>query len=149
MEEIMTSTIRGSERASHGGLVVGVLAFGGIAVSIMQTLVVPLIPKLPTLLHTSASNAFWAITATLLAAAAAVPMLGRLGDMYGKRRMLLVSLGVLVVGSVISGLSSSLIPMVIGRALQGCSMAVIPLGISIMSDELPREKVGSSIALMS
>ena len=146
----MTSTIRGSEgRASHGGLVVGVLAFGGIAVSIMQTLVVPLIPKLPTLLHTSASNAFWAITATLLAAAAAVPMLGRLGDMYGKRRMLLVSLGLLVVGSVISGLSSSLIPMVIGRALQGCSMAVIPLGISIMSDELPREKVGSSIALMS
>src|SRR5437870_2937757 len=73
-------------------VVVVVLAFAGIVVALMQTLVIPLIPKLPGLLHASASDATWAITATLLAGAVATPVMGRLGDMYGKRRMLLVSL---------------------------------------------------------
>jgi MFS family permease len=116
---------------------------------VMKSLVVPLIPKLPGLLHTSASDASWVITATLLAGAVATPVLGRLGDMFGKRRMLLVSLTVLVTGSVICGLSSSLAPTIVGRALQGLSVGVIPLGISIMRDELPPERLGSAMALMS
>ncbi|GLW73331.1 MFS transporter [Kitasatospora phosalacinea] len=131
------------------GPVVGVLAGAGIVVSLMQTLVVPLIPDLPNLLHTSAANASWAITATLLAGAVATPVLGRLGDMYGKRRILLASLTMLVIGSLICGFSSSLAPLVVGRALQGVSAGVIPLGISIMRDELPPQKLGSSMALMS
>ncbi len=131
------------------GPVVGVLAGAGIVVSLMQTLVVPLIPQLPDLLHTSAANASWAITATLLAGAVATPVLGRLGDMYGKRKVLLISLALLVIGSLICGFSSSLAPMVVGRALQGVGAGVIPLGISIMRDELPPQKLGSSMALMS
>ncbi|GAA1257906.1 MFS transporter [Kitasatospora nipponensis] len=128
---------------------VPVLAAAGIVVALMQTLVVPVIPQLPALLHTSASNASWTITATLLAGAVATPVLGRLGDMYGKRRMLLVSLAVLVAGSVVCALADSLAPMVVGRALQGCAMGVIPLGISIMRDELAPERLGSAMALMS
>ncbi len=136
-------------RTPRSGAVIGVLAFAGIVVSVMQSLVVPLIPALPGLLHTSASDASWVITATLLAGAVATPVLGRLGDMFGKRRLLLVSLSVLAVGSVICGLSDSLAPMIVGRALQGLSVGVIPLGISIMRDELPAEKLGSAMALMS
>ncbi|MES4908761.1 MULTISPECIES: MFS transporter [unclassified Streptomyces] len=135
--------------APRTGPVVAVLAFGGIVVALMQTLVVPLVPDLPGLLHTSASDASWAITATLLAGAVATPVLGRLGDMYGKRRMLLISLGLLVAGSVVCALSDSLAPMVVGRTLQGFSSGVIPLGISIMRDELPAERLGSAMALMS
>jgi MFS family permease len=126
-----------------------VRASAGIVVSVMQTLVIPLIPRLPELLGTSAANAAWAITATLLAAAVATPVAGRLGDMYGKRRMLLVSLAMLVCGSAVAGLSDSLGPMVVGRALQGMASGVIPLGISIMRDELPAERLGSATALMS
>ncbi|MFI5707460.1 MFS transporter [Kribbella sp. NPDC051620] len=129
--------------------VVAVLAFGGIVVSLMQTLVIPLIPELPKLLHAKASGTAWVITATLLAAAVAVPVVGRLGDMYGKRRMLLVSLGLLITGSVIAALSDSLTPMLIGRILQGMASAVIPLGISIMRDELPADRLGSATAQMS
>ena len=129
--------------------VVAVLALAGIVVSLMQTLVIPLIPQLPTLLHTSSSNATWAITATLLAGAIATPVVGRLGDMYGKRRMLLVSLALLVAGSVVGGLSDTLTPMVVARTLQGLAAGVIPLGISIMRDELPVERLGSATALMS
>jgi MFS family permease len=128
---------------------VAVLALAGIVVALMQTLVIPLIPELPKLLHASASDATWAITATLLAGAVATPVVGRLGDMYGKRRMLLISLGLLVIGSTVAALSDSLTPMVVGRALQGLAAGVIPLGISIMRDELPGEKLGSAVALMS
>ncbi|WP_318306988.1 MFS transporter [Amycolatopsis solani] len=138
-----------AEAPSRANLVVGVLAFAGIVVSLMQTLVIPLIPALPGLLHASAADATWAITATLLAGAVATPTVGRLGDMYGKRRMLLFSLGALVAGSTIGALSDSLAPMVAGRALQGLAAGVIPLGISIMRDELPAERLGSATALMS
>ncbi|WP_284740622.1 MFS transporter [Amycolatopsis sp. RTGN1] len=137
------------ETSPRANVVVAVLALAGITVSLMQTLVIPLIPALPGLLHASAADATWAITATLLAGAVATPTMGRLGDMYGKRRMLLVSLGALVVGSAIGGLSDTLVPMVAGRTLQGLAAGVIPLGISIMRDELPAERLGSATALMS
>jgi len=129
--------------------VVAVLAFTGIVVSLMQTLIIPLVPELPTLLGASSADTAWAITATLLAAAVATPTVGRLGDMYGKRRMLLVSVILLIAGSVTCGLSGSLVPMIVGRALQGLSSGVIPLGISIMRDELPAEKLGAATAMMS
>lgn len=129
--------------------VVAVLAFGGIVVALMQTLVIPLVPQLPALLSASAADTSWVLTATLLAAAIATPVVGRLGDMYGKRRMLLVSLALLVAGSVVGALSDTLAPMIVGRALQGLAAGVIPLGISIMRDELPAERLGSATALMS
>jgi len=131
------------------GPVVAVLAFGGIVVSLMQTLVIPLVPELPNLLNASPSDATWAITATLLAAAVATPVVGRLGDMYGKRRMLLTSLVLLVVGSTLCALSDSLTPMIVGRVFQGLASGVIPLGISIMRDELPAERLAAATALMS
>ncbi|MFF1637063.1 MFS transporter [Streptomyces sp. NPDC058246] len=131
------------------GRVVGILAFAGIVAAITQTLVVPLIGELPALLDTSASNASWVITATLLAAAVMTPVAGRLGDMYGKKRVLLASLVPLVLGSVVCALSSSVIPMIAGRGLQGMGMGVVPLGISLLRDVVPAEKLGASIALMS
>ncbi|MFE1835656.1 MFS transporter [Streptomyces sviceus] len=129
--------------------VVAVLALAGIVVSLMQTLVIPIVPELPTLLHASASNTAWAVTATLLAAAVATPVVGRLGDMIGKRSMLLVSIVLLVSGSVVCALADSLIPMIIGRTLQGLAAAVVPLGISIMRDALPADRLAGSTALMS
>ncbi|MCP2324692.1 MFS family permease [Hamadaea flava] len=134
---------------SRSGPVVAVLAAAGIVAALMQTLVVPLIGELPTLLHTSSSNASWVITATLLSAAVATPVAGKLGDMYGKRRMLLISVLPLVLGSVIAALSSSVVPMIVGRGLQGLGMGIVPLGISLLRDVVAPEKLGGSIALMS
>lgn len=140
-----------SRRPSARGAkpLVAVLALSSIVVSLMQTLVVPLIPELPRLLDTEPANASWAVTATLLAAAVVTPISGRLGDMYGKRRALIASLVSLVLGAVLCAMTSSLAPMVIGRVLQGGAAGVIPLGISIMRDQLPAERVGSAIALLS
>ncbi|MEU6459884.1 MFS transporter [Streptomyces sp. NPDC047065] len=138
-----------SPAAPRPNAVVAVLALAGIVVSLMQTLVIPIVPELPKLLDAPASDAAWAVTATLLAAAVATPVVGRLGDMAGKRRMLLLSLALLIAGSAVCGLSDTLVPMVVGRAMQGLSAAVIPLGISIMRDELPAERLAGATALMS
>lgn len=129
--------------------VVPVLAFSGIVVAVMQTLLVPVIKDLPELLSTSPSNATWVMTSTLLAGAVSTPIMGRLGDLYGKRKMLLSSLAVMVVGSLVCGFTDDLVVMIVGRALQGFAMGAIPLGIGLMRDELPREKLGSAMALMS
>ncbi|MYZ34873.1 MULTISPECIES: MFS transporter [unclassified Streptomyces] len=126
-----------------------VLASAGIVAALMQTLVVPLIGELPGILHTSPSNASWSVIATLLAGAICTPVVGRLGDMFGKRRMLLICVLPLVAGSVACALADSLVPMVIGRALQGMGMGIVPLGISAVRDIVPTERVGSSIALIS
>jgi MFS family permease len=145
----MTAAAPPATRDRSPGLIVAVLAFCGIVVSLMQTLVVPLLTDLPNLLHTSASNAGWVITATLLSGAVFTPVMGRLGDMYGKRRILALCLALLTLGSAICGLSDSLFPMVIGRILQGGSFGVIALGMSLMRDELPPARLGPSVALMS
>jgi len=128
---------------------VAVLSLAGITVSLMQTMVIPLVPALPTLLGASPSETAWTVTATLLAAAVATPTVGRLGDMYGKRRMLVTSLALMVAGSVVCGLAHGVTTMVIGRALQGLAAGVIPLGISIMRDQLPAARLGSATATMS
>ncbi|XKK60654.1 MFS transporter [Streptomyces sp. ARC32] len=131
------------------GAVTTVITLSCVVISLMQTFIVPIIPMLPELLHTGPSNASWAITATLLAAAVVTPIAGRLGDMYGKRRIIIASLVLVVVGSVLCAVSDSLVPVITGRALQGLATGVIPVGISFLRDVLPAERVGSAIALVS
>ncbi|MFI7114669.1 MFS transporter [Nonomuraea sp. NPDC050227] len=132
-----------------GGGIVSVLAVAGIVGSLMQTLVVPLIGRLPRLLHASAADTSWVITVTLLVGAVATPVIGKLGDLYGKRTMMLVCSVPLVAGSVVCALSGSLIPMIAGRGLQGLGVGMIPLGVSALRDLLPPQRVGPAIALMS
>src|SRR3954451_13904571 len=115
----------------------------------MQTLVVPLLPRFPQLLGASASTVTWLVTATLVAGAVCAPMLGRLGDMYGKRRMLVVALALVAAGSALGAVAPDVGTLIVARALQGASLGVIPLGISIMRGILPEGRVGSGVALMS
>lgn len=130
-------------------LVIGVLASCGLAVSLMQTLVVPLLPQFPRLLSASPGTVAWLVTATLVAGAVCAPVLGRLGDMYGKRRMLLVALVMVTTGSALGAVAPDVGFLIVARVLQGASLGVIALGISIMRDLLPPDRVGSGIALMS
>jgi MFS family permease len=134
---------------TSAALVIGVLASCGLSVSLMQTLVVPLLPQFPRLLGASTSTVTWLVTATLVAGAVCAPVLGRLGDMYGKRRMLVVALGLVTVGSALGAAAPGVEVLIVARMLQGASLGVVPLGISIMRDVLPPGRVGSGIALMS
>ncbi len=136
------------EKPAPSGIV-AVLAMCGIGVALMQTLIVPILPRLPILVNASPENTSWAVTATLLAGAVVTPISGRLGDMFGKRRMLLASLAMMVLGSAVCALSNTLVPLVIGRALQGAAVGAIPLGIAILRDELPPKRVPGAMATIS
>jgi MFS family permease len=129
--------------------ITAVLAISGTVVALMQTLVVPLLPDFPGILNVTADDASWLVTATLLSSAIATPIVSRSADMYGKRKMMAVCLALMVVGSVLAAIGGSFLWLIIGRALQGFATALIPVGISIMRDELPKEKMGSAVALMS
>ncbi|MEU8397156.1 MFS transporter [Nonomuraea sp. NPDC048892] len=132
-----------------GGGIVSVLAVAGIVGALMQTLVVPLVGELPRLLNASAADTSWVLTATLLVGAVATPVVGKLGDLYGKRRMMLVCSIPLMAGSAVCALSASLIPMIAGRGMQGLGVGMIPLGVSALRDLLPPQRIGPAIALMS
>ncbi|MFD5074656.1 MFS transporter [Streptomyces sp. NPDC058371] len=146
----MTAVRAGRDvRGLRDRLTVPVLAFGGILMAVMQTVVVPLLPDLPRLTGASAGAVSWTVTATLLSGAVLTPVLGRAGDMYGKRRVLLAALALMTVGSVMCALTSDISILITARALQGSAAAVVPLSISILRDELPPERTGSAVALMS
>ena len=121
----------------HARLTVGVLCFGGLTASLTQTLVIPIQSELPRLLDTSPANAAWVVTITLLAGAVAMPIAGRLADLFGKQRVVSICAAILVVGSLVCALSDSLAPMLAGRALQGASMGFIPVAISLMREVTP------------
>lgn len=146
----MPAAHRSAPESSHAALLtVVVLCFGGLTASLVQTLVIPIQGRLPLLLDTSAANTSWVVTATLLAAAVAMPVAGRLADMFGKQRVLVTSAAVLLVGSVVCALSDSLFPMLVGRVLQGLAMGFIPVGISLMREVTPPRLTTTAIAAMS
>jgi MFS family permease len=126
-----------------------VLASTGLIAAFMQTLVTPIIPNLPDYLDTTSADAFWVLISTLLAACVSIPISGRLGDMYGKRRIVLVLIVIMLVGSVVCALSNTLVPMIVGRSLQGIGLGVIALGISILRDVVHPKNLGGAIALVS
>ena len=110
-----------------------VVGLGALVVSLAQSLLIPVLGELPQDLHTSASTISWLLTSTLLVAAVSVPIMGRLGDMFGKRLLLLVAVGALVVGSLLTAVTSNVGLLIAGRAIQGASSAAIPLGISLLA----------------
>ncbi|WP_237707536.1 MFS transporter [Serinicoccus profundi] len=126
-----------------------VLSLCGTLVSLQQTLVLPLLPDFPEILDTTSDNASWLVTVTLLTAAVGTPIVSRLADMFGKRLLLIVCMWAVIAGSIVSALSSELALVLLGRGLSGLGACLVPVGISIMRDHLPADRVGSGVALMS
>jgi MFS family permease len=129
--------------------VLALISVAGLLVSLTLSVLVPVLPRLTVDLHTSTTGAEWLLTSTLIVAAVAVPVVGRLADLYGKKKLLVVSLAVFVAGSLLDAVASNLGLLIAGRAITGLSMAAIPLGISLISTALPAERAASGIALIS
>ncbi|HPT95061.1 MAG TPA: MFS transporter [Microbacteriaceae bacterium] len=136
-------------RKAPQSLIIAVLAFAGLTSSFMFTLVVPIQAELPELLNSTRENTAWVVTSTLVAAAISAPISGRLGDMYGKRRIVLILLLTSIIGSLIAANTSELALVIVGRAMQGTMTGVVPLGISILRDTLHQNRIDTAIALTS
>ncbi|MBM9468900.1 MFS transporter [Nakamurella leprariae] len=125
------------------------LSLGGLSFAVLQSLVAPALGTIGADLGVSAGSASWVLTAYLLSASVLTPILGRLGDMVGKRKIMIVVLSLLLAGAILAALAPNLGVLIIGRVLQGAAGAVLPLSIGIVRDELPRERVSVTIGLLS
>lgn len=125
------------------------LALGGLSYALLQSLVAPALPDIQHALHTSEGSVSWVLTSYLLSASVATPLIGRLGDIYGKEHVLLIVLALLSFGTLVSALSTSLALMLVGRTIQGAAGGIFPLAFGIIRDEFPRAKVAEAIGLMS
>jgi EmrB/QacA subfamily drug resistance transporter len=138
-----------TERRAHYQLTFVVLALGVAAYALLQSLVTPVLPTIQAALGTSQTNVTWVLTAYLLSASIFTPILGRLGDMNGKKRMFVIALVALAVGSLLAAVATSLAVMIVGRVIQGVGGGVLPLAFGIIRDEFPAAKVPGAVGIIA
>ena len=136
-------------RRPHHNLTLAILVLAGAAFALQQTLVFPALSTFQREFDTSTAWATWVVTAFLVSGAVLTPILGRLGDQYGKARLLTVSLALFVAGCLGAALAWSIWVLIAFRALAGAGAALFPLSFAIIRDEFPPEKVKVGIGLMS
>jgi EmrB/QacA subfamily drug resistance transporter len=136
-----------SRRPYQATYAVLALAVGGYA--LLQSLVIPVLPTIQAGLHTSQNSVTWVLTAYLLSAAIFTPIMGRLGDMDGKERLLVMTLVALTVGSLLAAVASSITLMIVARVIQGVGGGVLPLSFGLIRDEFPKEKVMGAIGVIA
>src|SRR5947209_8525840 len=133
----------------HPTLILAMLSLSGLAYAVLSSAVIPALPTLQHELHTSETGVTWLLTGFLVSASVGTAIIGRLGDMYGKERLLLYTLLVLAAGTLLAALSQSLGMLIVARVIQGVGGGIFPLAFSIARDEFPADKVAGSIGLMS
>jgi len=138
-----------SSDRTHPNLTLAVLALGGLAYALLSSAVVPALPTMRADLGTSETGITWLLTGYLLAASVGTSILGRLGDMYGKERLLLVTLVILAGGTLLAAVSSSLALLIAARFIQGAGGGIFPLAYGIVRDEFPADKVAGGIGMLS
>jgi EmrB/QacA subfamily drug resistance transporter len=138
-----------SARRPHYQVTFGILAIGIGAYALLQSLVIPVLTTVARELHTSQDAVTWVLTAYLLSASIMTPILGRVGDIYGKKWVFVGTLAALAVGSVLAAVAPSLAVMIVARVIQGVAGGMLPVGFGIIRDEFPGEKVAGAVGILA
>src|SRR5690348_9957548 len=133
----------------HPTLILAVLSLAGLAYAVLSSAVIPALPTLQRELHASETEVTWVLTGFLVSASVGTAIIGRLGDMYGKERLLLWTLLVLAAGTLLAALTDSLAVLIAARVIQGVAGGIFPLSMSIVRDEFPPDRVAGSIGMIS
>jgi EmrB/QacA subfamily drug resistance transporter len=136
-------------RAKHPMEILVVLLLAGVSFALSQTLVIPAIPQVARDLHASSAASSWILTGFLLSASVATPIVGKLGDLFGKGRVLTITLVVFSAGSVMCALAGSIGVMIGGRVIQGVAGGVFPLAFGIIRDTFPPERMATGLGMLS
>ncbi len=140
----MNSPLRGPSAAVFPVLAINIGAF-----ALLQSLLVPVLPTIQRDLGTTPSVVTWTLTAWLLTAAVATPILGKIGDMIGKRRTILISLFAAALGSLIATFAPNIELVIAGRVVQGLAAGIFPLTYGIIRDEFPATRLPGMIGAVS
>src|SRR3954463_11844724 len=138
-----------SAREDHTKVVFLSLVMAGMAFALSQTVVSPPLPEIQREFNADPSSAAWILTGYLLAASVATPIIGKLGDLFGRGRVLTVVLLVFALGSAVCALAGSLGVLVIGRVIQGAGGGIFPLAFGIIREAFPPERVATAIGGIS
>lgn len=149
MPPLYAATSRLSSIRSHPAVVFAVLAAAAASFTLLQSLLNPVLPTIQQDLRTSQSSVTWVITAWLLSAAIATPLMGRIGDMTGKRRTLLIALTAVAVGNLIAALAPTIGILVLARVIQGFGGAIFPLAFGIIRDVFPARRIASAVGAIA
>jgi len=126
-----------------------VLALGVAAFALLQSLVIPVLTTVQHELHTTQSTVTWVLTAYLLSASIMTPILGRVGDMMGKKRVFVNTLAALAVGSLLAAIASSIGVLIVARVIQGIGGGMVPVAFGIIRDEFPAAKVAGAVGALA
>src|SRR5499425_3282485 len=135
----------GSVTRARPAVTFGVLALGVAAFALLQSLVIPVLTTVQHELHTTQAAVTWVLTAYLLSASVMTPILGRVGDMAGKKRVFVLTLAALAVGSFLAAIAPSIGVLIVARVVQGFGGGVLPVAFGIIRDEFPAEKVPGAV----
>ena len=134
---------------SRPGTVLAVLSLASLLTSYVEAMVVPSLPKLQAALSATNEEAAWVLSAYLVVGASAAPLMGRMGDAHGKRRLYIASLGAYVAAVALAGFAPSVGYLIAVRAIQGLGLSLFPLGIAIVTDVFPRDRVATAQGILS
>jgi EmrB/QacA subfamily drug resistance transporter len=134
---------------SHPPVTFAVLALGVGAFALLQSLVIPVLTTVQHQLHTTQNTVTWVLTAYLLSASIMTPILGRVGDMTGKKRVFVATLIALAIGSLMAALAPSIGLMIVARVIQGFAGGMLPVAFGIIRDEFPAERVGGAVGVIA
>jgi EmrB/QacA subfamily drug resistance transporter len=130
-------------------LVLGALLLAALSFALSQTMVAPALHSITAAYHTTTSSSSWVLTGYLLSASVATPLIGKLGDLHGKAKVLAIVLVVFSAGAVICALAHSITVLILGRVVQGVAGGVFPLAFGIVRDTFPPERVAVAIGTIS
>jgi EmrB/QacA subfamily drug resistance transporter len=133
----------------HPNVILAVVSLAALAYAVLSSAVIPALATLQHSLHTTETGVTWLLTGFLLSASVGTAIIGKLGDMYGKQRLLVWTLLTLSAGTLLAGLASTLPVLIVARIIQGVAGGIFPLSFGIVRDEFPAERVAGSIGLMS
>jgi EmrB/QacA subfamily drug resistance transporter len=145
---LMLAGPRATERGRIS-VILGVLLLSAMAYAVLSSEVIPALPALQSSLRTSETGVTWLLTGFLLSASVGTAIIGKLGDMYGKQRLLVWTLLTLTAGTLLAAVSTSLALLIVARIIQGVAGGIFPLSFSIARDEFPPSRVAGAIGLMS
>ena len=138
-----------ADQRVHPNVILGVVSLAALAYAVLSSAVIPALPTLQHSLHASETGVTWLLTGFLLSASVGTAIIGKLGDMYGKQRLLVLTLLALAAGTVLAAVAGSLPVLIVARVIQGVAGGIFPLSFAIVRDEFPADRVAGSIGLMS
>ncbi len=127
--------------SSYAWKVLAVLSLVATMVMYAETMLIPAIPDLIKDFRTSYSMSSWILTAYLVSGAVMTPIAGKLSDIYGKKKILLIIMAIYTIGVSTAGFANNIYFMLVARAIQGIGMSMFPIAFSIVRDQFPREKM--------